>query len=179
MRRILLSAVVGVASVLATATTASADVGDIRNLSVTDPLQGTAELAEVSGSIRCTTTIQYGLVVGVAQPTTEGAFDFIPETGEPEVEEPEVQGVGAFGPNAGNEANSPCSTTLQDWEVVVERNRDSGTYRDTDDTGDGVDLIVFAGTSAENGDRGPGPFIGDLGVTEVEEDAGEFERTDP
>jgi hypothetical protein len=38
-------------------------------------------------------------------------------------------------------------------------------------------IEVAAGTSAENGDRGPGPFIGDF---EYDFDCGvDFERTDP
>lgn len=177
IRRTLLTAVLGVAAALAMATTASADIGDIRNLSVDDPVTGTAELAEVSGEIRCTTTIEYGLIVAVAQPESEEDSSFLfDEEGEPLGPEQDIQGVGAFGPNAGNEANSPCTTNLKSYEVVVERNRDSGTFQDSDDCECGIDVIVAAGTSAENGDRGPGPFIGDFGLTAIQAD---FNRTDP
>ena len=81
------------------------------------------------------------------------------------------EAVGAFGPNQGNEANSPCSTSIQDWEVVLQRNRDSATF----DTG-GMGVIVTAGTSAEGGSRGPGPFIGDFGFTYYDVT---FTRSDP
>ncbi len=74
--------------------------------------------------------------------------------------EGENEAVGAFGPGQGNGANSPCSTSIQDWEVVLQRNRDSGTF----DTG-AMGIILTAGTSAEGGSRGPGPFIGDFGFS--------------
>jgi hypothetical protein len=178
MRRITITAALAAAAVLALAGTASADIGDIDFLDVErnsegdgneTAIQGTAETAEVEGRIRCTTTIDYGLIVKVSQP----------EGGEEEVEgdatgnDGEAEGVGAFGPNQGNEGNSPCSSSLQPYEVVIQRNRDSGTFDDnTQDTG----VLVMAGTSAENGDRGPGPFVGDLEETDEDLD---FERTDP
>ncbi len=41
---------------------------------------------------------------------------------------------------------------------MIQNNRDSGSVRTTAIMGQ----LVFAGTSAVNGTRGPGPFIGDL-----------------
>ncbi len=73
---------------------------------------GTAEVAQVSGTIVCTTTIEYGLVVKVAQDPAER-----PRPDDESNRTLTVEGVGAYGPNQGNEANSPCSTSEQDWEV--------------------------------------------------------------
>jgi hypothetical protein len=173
------TAALSAVGVLALAGTASADVGDIETLSIDDPITGTAETVEVSGSISCTTSIEYGLVVGVAQ-NTNGAgvspgantFKSNDATGAPNLAaEPDAQGVGAFGPNQGNEDNSPCSSSTQDYEVTVQRNRDSETFQSGQ-----IYAYVLAGTSADNGTRGPGPFIGDLMWT----DGGRgFNRTDP
>jgi hypothetical protein len=171
MKRIMATAALSAVGVLALAGTASADIGDIDRLSLDQQLSGTAETVEVSGTIRCTTTIEYGLVAVVAQDPAEGdVFGSDPETGEPGGDA-DVEGVGAFGPNQGNEANSPCTTNIQDYEVTVQRNRDSGTFQ----TGD-MAAAVVAGTSAENGDRGPGPFIGDILSTA---DTIDFQRSDP
>ncbi len=89
------------------------------------------------------------------------------ETGLPE-DEASAEGVGAYGPNAGNEDNSPCSQSLQSYDVTVQQNRDSGDFIDGE-----IGVAVIAGSSAENGDRGPGPFIGDLLVVADDPD---FER---
>jgi hypothetical protein len=173
MRGITITAALAVAAVLGLAGTASADIGDIDYLDVegfettgSEPVQGTAEVAQVEGRIRCTTSIPYGLIVKVTQPADE--FFIFGEDND----DRDIEGVGAYGPNQGNEANSPCSTSLQPYEVAVQRNRDSGTYRD----GFEIGVTVVAGTSAENGDRGPGPFIGDMETTLAELP---YERTDP
>jgi hypothetical protein len=59
---------------------------------------------------------------------------------------------------------------------VVEVNRDSDPYEDTDDNRENMGVQALAGTSAENQTRGPGPFVGDLAY---EEENGAYERTDP
>ena len=174
MRRILFAASLAAACVLGTTGTASADIGDIRTFGISeDDPEGTAETAEIEGVIRCTTTIEYGLIIKVSQSGPEAATDPAPNPPS-DTNDGDIEGVGAFGPNAGNEANSPCSTNLQSWQLVVERNRDSGTFQDRTATGTGV--FALAGTSAENGDRGPGPFIGD---SEYDIANRGFQRTDP
>jgi hypothetical protein len=174
MRRISLIAALSAVGLLALAGTASADIGDIDRFTIDENPQGTATDAEVSGTISCTTSIEYGLVGKITQDDngTDPAFpDGGDGSGATSNNEP-VEGVGAFGPNQGNEANSPCSTSNQSWEIVIQNNRDSGPYEDGASTG----LLVFAGTSADNGNRGPGPFIGDLeyGFNDTT-----YERTDP
>ncbi len=178
MKRIMATAALSAVGVLALAGTASADVGDIETLSIDDPITGTAETVEVSGSISCTTSIEYGLVVGVGAEHQRVRDVHRREHVQverrhrrAELPEADAQGVGAFGPNQGNEDNSPCSSSTQDYEVTVQRNRDSATFQDGQ-----IYAYVVAGTSAENGTRGPGPFIGDLMWT----DGGRgFNRTDP
>jgi hypothetical protein len=171
MRRITITAALAAAAVLALAGTASADVGDIDRLSIDEEFTGTAETVEASGDIRCTSSIEYGLVAGVEQPNNSGFFFFYnADTGQP-VGDAQNEAVGAFGPNQGNQDNSPCSTNIQDWDLVLQRNRDSGTF----DTG-AMGVFLTAGTSAEGGSRGPGPFIGDLGFTF---DDVNFTRSDP
>ena len=166
MRRITITAAIAAAGVLALAGTASADIGDIDDFDVFDAPQGTATAAEITGQITCTTGIEYGLVLHVAQNPDDAAYDDVADN------DGDTEGVGAFGPNQGNEANSPCSTSSQEWQVVVQVNRDSDPYQDNVSMG----MSAFAGTSAENGDRGPGPFIGDLAQ---ETNDGTYERTDP
>jgi hypothetical protein len=176
VRRTLLVGTLAVVGVLALAGTASADIGDIDTFTIDDDPQGTATDAEVSGTISCTTSIEYGLVGKVSQ--EEFGTDPAQTEGSPSngsgatTNNQDVEGVGAFGPNQGNEANSPCSTSVQGWEIVIQNNRDSGPYEDNEWTGQ----LVFAGTSAVNGTRGPGPFIGDL---EYGWRDAQYERTDP
>ncbi len=156
MRRITLAAMLAVGGLLATSSVASADIGDIDEFSLDQELTGTASTVDVSGQIRCTTEIDYGLIVGVAQdPPSPEVFFSDPESGEHL--NASVEGVGAYGPNQGNEDNTPCSQSLQSWDVTVQQNRDSGDFEDGS-----MGVVASAGTSAENGDRGPGPFIGDL-----------------
>jgi hypothetical protein len=167
MRRITITAALAAAAVLALAGTASADIGDIDDFDeADDSASGTATAAQISGTIRCTTNVAYGLVLHVAQNSESGATTEVADN------DAEVEGVGAFGPNAGNEANSPCTTSLQDWEVVVQVNRDSDPYQNNRTMG----IFAVAGTSAENGDRSPGPFIGDAAHFG---DGDNYERTDP
>ena len=166
MKRIMATAALSAVGVLALAGTASADIGDIDEFVSDGDPSGTATAAQISGSIVCTTTIEYGLVVKVAQNEPDGAF------AQGGGNDSDTEGVGAFGPSQGNEANSPCSTSNQNWEVVVQNNRDSDPYQD--DTLMGI--FSLAGTSAENGDRGPGPFIGD---SAYRTDTARYERTDP
>ena len=171
MKRIMTTAALSAVGVLALAGTASADVGDIDDFEVHgEESQGTATAAEISGDITCTTTIEYGIVLHVAQDPYDAAWS---ETASYDAD---VEGVGAFGPNQGNQANSPCSTSNQDWELVVEVNRDSDPYEDTGETSESMGVQALAGTSAEDGSRGPGPFVGDLAY---EEEQGQYERTDP
>ena len=130
MRRISLIAALAAVGVLALAGTASADIGDIDTFTINDDPEGTATTAEVSGTISCTTTIEYGLVGKVAQ--DEDDDPAVPDGGDGRAtnnDEP-VEGVGAFGPNQGNDPNSPCSTNIQSWEIVIQNNRDSGPYED-------------------------------------------------
>jgi hypothetical protein len=169
MRRITITAALAAAAVLALAGTASADVGDIDDFEVHgDESQGTATAAEISGDITCTTTIEYGIVLHVAQDDASDAWSQDADN------DADVEGVGAFGPNSdpGNNPNSPCSTSNQDWELVVQVNRDSDPYQNNRTMG----IFAVAGTSAENGDRGPGPFIGDAAHFG---DGDNYERTDP
>jgi hypothetical protein len=169
MRRITITAALAAAAVLALAGTASADVGDIDDFEVHgDESQGTATAAEISGDITCTTTIEYGIVLHVAQDDASDAWSQDADN------DAEVEGVGAFGPNSdpGNNPNSPCSTSNQDWELVVQVNRDSDPYQD----GTLMGVQALAGTSANDGERGPGPFVGDLAY---EEEQGSYDRTDP
>jgi hypothetical protein len=181
MRRILLGTVLAVGGLLATSAVASADIGDIDNFEIDANrgtsgnvvAAGTADFAQVAGEITCTTTIEYGLVVKVAQNPPTAATD---ESGEGGNTDAEVEGVGAYGPNQGNEANSPCSSSTQDWEVIVQRNRDSGTYQQTTSASTFMGVFALAGTSAEDGGRGPGPFIGD---SEYDTETGAFGRVDP
>jgi hypothetical protein len=167
MKRIMTTAALSAVGVLALAGTASADIGDIDDFEV-DPssFQGTATAAEISGDITCTTSIEYGIVLHVAQNPFDAAWS------QDADEDADTEGVGAFGPNQGNEDNSPCSTSNQDWELVVQVNRDSDPYED----GTTMGVQALAGTSANDGTRGPGPFVGDLAY---EEEDGTYERTDP
>ncbi len=177
MRRTLFVGTLAAVGVLALAGTASADIGDIDTFTINDDPEGTATAAEVSGTISCTTTIEYGLVGKVSQ--GEDGTDPAQENGSPSDgsgasdNDEDVEGVGAFGPNSdpGNNPNSPCSTSNQSWEIVIQNNRDSGPYENGD-----MGQLVFAGTSANDGDRGPGPFIGDL---EYGWNDGTYDRTDP
>ncbi len=171
MRRSLLAATLGATAAIITAAPAAADIGDIRDLSIDPQLGGTAEAVALSGQIRCTTQIDYGLIAKVVQPP-DTLFDNVPTDNAP------IEGVGAYGPIQGNEANTPCSTSLQGYEVVVQRNRDSGSFSDTGAHGgpQNMGALVGAGTSAESGGRGPGPIIGDFeGIAR----AVDFERVDP
>ena len=59
---------------------------------------------------------------------------------------------------------------------MVQVNRDSDPYEDTGETSESMGVQALAGTSAEDGSRGPGPFVGDLAY---EEEVGSYERTDP
>ena len=177
MRRILLAALLAVAGALGTAATASADIGDITEFGIANSdINGTAETAEVEGVIRCTTTIEYGLVLKVSQNGPDGATDPAPNPPS-DTNDSDAEGVGAFGPNAnpGNNPNSPCNTNLKSWDLVVERDRDSDTFANTNGNSS-MGIFALAGTSAENGDRGPGPFIGD---SEYDIASRDFQRTDP
>ncbi len=169
MKRLLLAAALGVVGLFAAAGTASADVGDITHLQTDSDLTGSASEVEVTGDIRCQATIDYGLVVKVTQnPPDTNSID-----GDDDPDS-SSEGVGAFGPNQGNENNTPCSQSLQSFDVVVEQNRDSGDFFDWPGSSSGpLGVIVVAGTSAENGDRGPGPFIGDM---EYSTTLADFER---
>jgi hypothetical protein len=174
MKRIMVTAALSAVGALALAGAASADIGDIDDIDVDGAATGTAGTAEISGTISCTTTIEYGLILKVTQ--------LPPDVDEDQTrgfENSDVEGVGAFGPASGNSPNSPCSTNIQSWELVVQRNRNSAGYSDSGAAAppDNMGVVVIAGTSAEDGTRGPGPFIGDF---EYETDEGvDFERTDP
>jgi hypothetical protein len=69
-----------VAAVLALAGTASADIGDIDDFDVFGDPQGTATAAEITGQITCTTTIEYGLVLHVAQNPAGAAYDDVADS---------------------------------------------------------------------------------------------------
>jgi hypothetical protein len=110
---------------------------------------------EVNGKIRCAAVLDYGLWVKVVQP----AVGSTPRADSP------VEGVGAFGPTAPPlQDDQPCRTELTDFDVVVQRNRGSRAFSDSDahQPPRNMTVAVMVGTSSAGGMRGPGPVIGDL-----------------
>jgi hypothetical protein len=171
MRRILQVVVLSLGATLVTGGVAAADIGDIQELSVDEPLSGTPDAVEVTGQIDCQAGIEYGLVIGVAQREQGNAPNgtFVQNQNPAEDEEQAAEGVGAWGPNfappVGVSDDNPCSQTTRSWDVVVQQNRGSDDFQDGR-----VEVLALAGTSAEFGTRGPGPFIGDaLGVQDTSE----------
>ncbi len=162
MRRILLTALAAACGALLMAGTAAANVGDIESVEIDDALTGTAEQVEVSGSVSCAVSIEYGVIVKVTQPpelATLGELSGSPDTATGEQGDATAEGAGAFGPNfEGIQDDNPCGTDDTDYEVVVQLNE--GSEEDFSDGDMGVELQV--GTSANNGARGPGPIVGDL-----------------
>ncbi len=175
MRRTTLGALLALGGLLAATGTAGADIGDVRFLSIDDDLLGDASSVEVTGQIRCQAAIDYGLIAAVGQDYEEngttvgvpapdtflagGAGGGVAGDG-PAGPDASAEGVGAFGPSfappAGISDDSPCSQSLSSYDIVVQQNRNSGDFIDGS-----LVVVLSAGTSAENGGRGPGPFIGD------------------
>ncbi len=98
---------------------------------------------------------------------------------DPVTDDPaDAEGVGAFGPNfeppVGMSDDQPCSQATSSYDVLVQQNRDSADFQGTQDEPGEMGVVVIAGSSAENGDRGPGPFVGDMLGAEAEV---EFIRT--
>lgn len=138
---------------LAFAPTASADKNDIGFLDIDSPLTGTSESVTVEGVIGCETSIDFGLIVTAQQ--RDGIETFRPGV---QIESATAEAVGAFGPAFPPLNTNRCpSFDLGPFDVVVEHGRDSGPFRDGL-----VDVQITAGTSAENGARGPGPIVGDV-----------------
>ncbi len=168
MKRIIATAALSAVGVLALAGTASADIGDIQELSVDEPLSGSSDAVEVTARLTAGRDRVRPRRRGCAAwqgNAPDGTF--VQNQNPAEDEEQAAEGVGASGPNfappAGVSDDNPCSQTIRSWDVVVQQNRGSDDFQDGR-----VEVLALAGTSAEFGTRGPGPFIGDaLGVQDT------------
>lgn len=191
MRRIFLGAAVAALGSMMFASVALANVGDIDALNIQstgeivtgEPPAPQFPFSDrqgvlVDGTIFCsdgrntdgqpgdedTLAIDYGLWIKVKQnpngeniDTAEGS-----KTGSGTSSgNAAAEGVGAFGPDfdppAGISDDQPCTNEGTSYDAVVFRNLGSGFFQEDD-----AAIFVGAGTSAENGSRGPGPFVGDM-----------------
>lgn len=161
MRRVSTVAALVAAGMLALAGTATANVGDIDSVEIDDELTGTAQQVTVSGQVQCVSGVEYGVVAKVTQPpetATLGELTDQPETGTGTQGDADAEGVGAYGPDASDITDdNPCDGSAKDYDVVVQVNEGSDDFSDGDM---GVELTV--GTSAQDGERGPGPIVGDV-----------------
>ena len=109
-----------------------------RGLRVRQPRFDGASEVEVTGTIRCQATIEYGLWAGVGQSNgnaDNGTF-FANNDNDQTSNNADAEGVGAYGPNfdppVGISDDSPCSQSLSSYDVLVQQNRDSGDFEGDD-----------------------------------------------
>lgn len=171
MRRTLTLAALTGGAVLAMGGTAAANVGDVVSVTTEGALTGTPNSVTVQGSITCAESLRYGLVVQAVQTaentgpgdtgtrgasvraaTHEGTADgtLVNRAGNYPTES-----VAAFGPAILD--NGTCNQSERSFDVVVEQNVGSQQFQDGT-----VGVFVAGNTSANNGNRGPGPFVGDV-----------------
>ncbi len=149
MRKALVG-VVALCALSVSAVPATANVGDITDLSV-EEVSVAATGVILQGEITCAASLAYGVTAKVAQPPAAAA----PNSSS----DGTAEGVGAFGPAfAGVDDDQPCGTSATPFDIAVQQNADSGAFDPEADTG----YSVQAGTTADNGNRGPGPIVGDL-----------------
>ncbi len=159
MGRKLLAGLATVGGLLVFTTSAVANVGDITDLTVGE-VSVAADGVVLQGEITCAASLEYGLIAKVTQPP--GA------AGPNSDSNGDAEGVGAFGPNfAGVDDDQPCGTSAKAFDLAVQKNAESEDFDPNGDTG----YSLTGATTADNGNRGPGPFIGDLSQV-VETDGG-------
>lgn len=186
MRKTLTLAALTAGGALAMSGTAAANTGDIEDVSTEGALTGSGQSVTVEGAITCSATLEYGLIVQVAQdadnagptgpsliedPDGDGDTEEPPVSAQNHEEDPRAvvntdeifpaEGVGAFGPNRDGATNAEvrCAQNERTFDVVVERNQGSQPFE-----AGSVGVFVLAGTTADEGQRGPGPFIGDMSL---------------